>query len=108
MEQHIKSPGESRGELRGEMRPEAGQTRRPRRVAVRRSAAAERPSQFVRSDARRGTDMASRVAVPRPAPENGQERLMTFGLRASITAAMLGMSLFFHTQLGAALGSLLR
>ncbi len=102
--------GELRGELRGEMRPEAGQTRRPRRVAVRRSPGAERPSQFVRSDARRGTDMASRVAatrLPRQGLENGQERMMTFGLRASITAAMLGMSLFFHVQLGTALSSLL-
>ena len=93
-----------------EMRPEAAPSRRPRRVAVRRPAAAERPSQFVRSDVRRGTDMASRVAathLPRQAPGNGQERMMTFGLRASITAAMVGMSLFFHAQLGAALATLL-
>jgi hypothetical protein len=92
-----------------EMRPQAGQVRRPRRVAPRRPAA-ERQAQFVRSDVRRGTDMASRVAatrMPRQVMESGEERLMTFGLRASIMAAMVGMSLFFHAQLGAALASLL-
>lgn len=93
-----------------EMRPEAGQIRRPRRTVARRPAPAERPAQFVRSDVRRGTDMASRVAatrMPRQALDHGSERIMTFGLRASITAAMVGMSLFFHAQLGAALGALL-
>jgi len=92
-----------------EMRPQAGQVRRPRRVAPRRPAA-ERPAPFVRSDVRRGTDMASRVAatrMPRQFVGSGQERLMTFSLRASITAAMVGMSLFFHAQLGAALAALL-
>lgn len=47
------------------------------------------------------------IRVPRQTAESGQERVMTFGLRASITAAMLGMSLFFHAQLGAAVASLL-
>jgi hypothetical protein len=84
--------------------------RRPRRAGARRVPAAERPAQFVRSDARRKTDMASRIAatrMPRPMLEDGQERLMTFGLRASITVAMVGMSLFFHAQLGAAVAALL-
>ena len=92
-----------------EMRPEAAPLRRPRRAAPRRPAA-ERQPQFVRSEARRSTDMASRVAatrMPRPLIEGGQERLMTFGLRASITAAMVGISLFFHAQLGAAFTALL-
>ena len=92
-----------------DMQAEEAQARRPRRV-VRRPAAGERPAQFLRSEARRGTDMASRVAatrLPRQVIGNGQERMMTFGLRASITAAMVGMSLFFHAQLGAALAALL-
>jgi hypothetical protein len=92
-----------------EMRPDADQARRPRRAAPRRAIPEPRP-QFLRSEARRATDMASRVAairVPRQAAASGQERLMTFGLRASISAAMIGMSLFFHAQLGAALASLL-
>ncbi len=93
-----------------EMRPEAGQVRRPRRTTARRPSTPERPAQFVRSEARRATDMASRVAatrMPRPLAGNGQERMMTFGLRASITMAMVGMSLFFHAQLGAALAAVL-
>ncbi len=92
-----------------ELQPQAGQVRRPRRTAPRRPAV-ERQARFVRSDVRRGTDMASRLAatrMPRPFAESGEERLMTFGLRASITATMVGMSLFFHAQLGAALASLL-
>lgn len=92
-----------------EVRPDAGPNRRPRRAVARRPAAEPR-SQFLRSESRRATDMASRVAstrMPHTLQEGGEERLMTFGLRASITAAMLGMSVFFHTQIGAALASLL-
>jgi hypothetical protein len=92
-----------------EVRPDGGPNRRSRRAPPRRPGAEQRP-QFLRSEARRATDMASRLAAtraPRQVMEDGQEQLMTFGLRASITAAMVGMSLFFHAQLGAALASLL-
>lgn len=83
----------------------------PRRGKLRRPSkpAGERRPQFIRSDVRRGTSSvqdALPVEINEEAIGQGQIKLATLRLQASIVAAMLGMLVFFRTPLAAALSSL--
>ncbi len=83
----------------------------PRRGKLRRpsKAAGERRPQFIRSDVRRGTSSvqdALPVEISEEAVGQGQIKLATLRVQASIVAAMLGMLVFFRAPLAAALSSL--
>ena len=83
----------------------------PRRGKLRRLSkpAGERRPQFIRSDVRRGTSLvqdALPVEISEEAVGQGQIKLATLRVQASIVAAMLGMLVFFRAPLAAALSSL--
>ena len=77
----------------------------------RRARPAARRSQFVRSDVRRGPQGELEwwpLPQMRQAPVSAYEKVMTLRLQAAIVAAMLGLSLFFHAPLAAAVAGLFR
>jgi hypothetical protein len=83
----------------------------PRRGKLRRPSkpAGERRPQFIRSDVRRGTSPVQDelpVEISEEAVGQGQVKLATLRVQASIVAAMLGMLVFFRAPLAAALSSL--
>ena len=92
----------------GDVRTEAESGAKPRRPSLRRPArpAVVRPG-YVRSEVRRGPQASLQRLLPvqRPPLSTGEhyERVMTLRLQAVIAAAMVGMSLFFHAPLKAAL-----
>ena len=76
-----------------------------------RPAAAPRRAPFVRSEVRRGPQASLRLWLPaemRQLPATAYETLMTQRLQAAIVTAMLGLSLFFHAPLAAAVAGLFR
>lgn len=91
---------------------------RARRFSFRRRlrpAGSRRPP-FVRSDVRRGPQASMPqfsmrlwpLVEMRQLPATAYETLMTQRLQAAIVAAMLGLSLFFHAPLAAAVAGLFR
>jgi hypothetical protein len=91
---------------------------RTRRFSFRRRsrpaagpAKASRRAPFVRSDVRRGPQASLKLWTPvelRQLPATAYETLMTQRLQGTIIVAMLGLSLFFHSPLMAALTGLFR
>lgn len=82
-----------------------------RRSGAAAGPATSRRAPFVRSEVRRGPQASLKLWTPvelRQLPATAYESLMTQRLQTAIVAAMLGLSLFFHAPLTAAVAGLFR
>ena len=81
------------------------ETQRPARTAARRRAAAKAPRTVVRREEKPalGALLGSRISE---IPPSLYEKMATGGLQSAIVATMVGVTLFFHAPLMAAVGQL--